>query len=257
MKHKTIEEVFGDYFAEGTSAFLPHVSINCVVLAYRHPGLQVLVHRIPGTASWGLPGGFVKWEESLDEAAYRNLSLSGIGNVFLRQIRTFGDPYRVTGIKGTEIGAGSQFKEIMEWIDRRFVTVVYYGLIRHQETPVLKGGLFTDYQWREVNDPGSMAMDHQGIIEETRKILSMELMHYPIAANLLPDTFTINELRGVFEAILNRRIDRGTFRRKILKLGIVEQVDRRKDPIGRPSHLYRFDQKAYELLLAGETRFGF
>jgi 8-oxo-dGTP diphosphatase len=246
-----------EYFADGAGAFLSHVSINCVVFGYRHPHLQVLVHRIPGQEPWHLPGGFVKKEESLDEAATRNLKLAGMEEVFLRQVRTFGDVFRVTGITEPAIGDSKKEEEILQWVKQRFVTVVYYGLIDFSTTRVVPGGFLNDFKWMDVDQLERMAMDHAQIVAETRKILSTELLNYPVASNLLPEMFTLNELRGLFERMLNRDIDRGTFRRKMLKLGIVEQIDRRKDSVGRPSHLYRFNMEAYQHFLEEETKFGF
>jgi 8-oxo-dGTP diphosphatase len=182
--------------------------------------------------------------------------MSGIDKVFLRQIRTFGDPDRVTGLPGSA-GLPDKYSAILKWAGQRFITVVYYGLINIAGTQLVPGGLLKDFKWSDVDHLDNLVMDHAGIVEETRKILTTELLNYPIASSLLPDTFTLKELKGLFEAILDRSIDRGTFRRKILSLGIVEQVDRRKDAPGRPSHLFRFNQEAYRDFLAEETRFGF
>lgn len=250
------ENTLKDYLKDGIEAFLPHVSINCVVLGYRHPHLQVLLHRMPGQQEWILPGGYVKKSESLEDAAYRNLSYSGIEKVFLRQIRTFGDPHRVTGLPGPA-DFPKEYKDFVEWATQRFITVVYYGLINASGTTIVPGGLLRDFRWSDVDHLESMAMDHASIVEETRRILGAELIQHPIASSLMPDTFTLNELRGLFEAILDRDIDRGTFRRKILSLGIVEQVAKRKDTPGRPSHLFRFNHEVYLSFLAEETRFGF
>jgi len=257
LKNNKLENTFRDYFSEGTEAFLSHVSINCVVLGYRHPHLQVLVHRMPGFDAWFLPGGFVRREESLDEAAVRNLQLSGIENIFLRQIRTFGDVHRVSGISAPAVPPTERGGEILAWINQRFVTVGYYGLVNLTETEVVPGGLLFDFQWMDVDHLEEMAMDHAEIVAETRKLLSVELMQHPVAANLMPETFTLNELRGLFEKILNRSIDRGTFRRKMLHLGIIEQVDTRKDTVGRPSYLFRFNREVYHHFLEEETKFGF
>jgi hypothetical protein len=117
--------------------------------------------------------------------------------------------------------------------------------------------LLKDFKWADVDHLDSMAMDHSKIVEETRKILATEIVNHPIALNLLPGSFTLNELRGLFEAVFDRPIDRGTFRRKMLKLGILEQVARRKDPVGRPSHLFRFNREAYQRFLKEDIRFGF
>jgi 8-oxo-dGTP diphosphatase len=88
-------------------------------------------------------------------------------------------------------------------------------------------------------------------------MLVTELQNHPVASSLLPDMFTLNELRGLYEAILDRCIDRGTFQRKILKQGIVEQIDKRRDAMGRPAHLFRFNREIYLRSLTEETRIGF
>ncbi|MGW8316287.1 MAG: NUDIX hydrolase [Bacteroidales bacterium] len=257
MPHRSLDALFKDYFADGTDAFLPHISINSVVLGYRHPQLRVLVYRFPDQEEWMLPGGYVRKEESLDEAAYRNLKLAGINNVFLRQIRTFGDVFRIEGVSAPGFMFDQKEGEILKWVKQRFVTVVYYGLVRLSETKVVPGGFMKDFKWLDVNHLERLAMDHASIIEETRMLLSTEILHYPVAENLLPGTFTLNELRGVFEAILHRSIDRGTFRRKMVNLGILQQVDQKKDVVGRPSHLFRFNQDKYRSFMAKETKFGF
>ncbi|RMG59123.1 MAG: NUDIX hydrolase, partial [Bacteroidetes bacterium] len=82
------ERLLRTYFADGTEAFLPQVSINCVVFRYTHPRLEVLFSRVPGMEEWYLPGGYVRKDETLEAAAYRNLTYSGIEQVFLRQIYT-------------------------------------------------------------------------------------------------------------------------------------------------------------------------
>ena len=257
MNAGSIDAILEEFLASGVETYLPHVSVNCVVLGYRHPHLQFLVHRLPGSESWLIPGGYVKKRESLDEAAYRSLKPSGTEEVFLRQIRTFGEVQRVSGITIYEEGYPDKYEKIMEWIRQRFVTVVYYGLVNLSSTNISPGEYLKDFQWLDVDHPDRMGMDHENIIMETRKILASELLHHPVASRLLAETFTLNELRGLYEAILNRSIDRGTFRRKMLKLGIVEQVDMRKDSIGRPSILFRFNHDAYLRFLAEETRFGF
>jgi 8-oxo-dGTP diphosphatase len=254
---QSLIKILDGYFEDGTGSFLPHVSINNVVFGYDYPFLKVLVHRIPGQNAWMLPGGYIKYEEDLDKAVYRNLKLSGIENVFLRQIRTFGDAFRIPGLIETRDKENSKYEDILHWASRRFVTVVYYALVKYHQTRLVSGVISYESTWMDVNKLENMGVDHESIILETRKMLVTELQNHPIAASLLTESFTFNELRGLYEAILNRSIDRGTFRRKILKQGIVEQIDKRKDTIGRPSHLFRFNPEIYLKSLTEDTKFGF
>jgi len=247
-----------DIFAEGVEAFIPQLSINCVVFKYGHPNLKVLFHSLHGTDQWFLPGGFVKQDESLQEAAYRNLSYSGIEQVFLRQIHTFGETVRKFNFSPSEFSDNKSIRQYIDWASsKRFITVVYYGLVKEDTIVNTPNGIFQGFNWIDVDQLKNIAMDHANITLEAKKILSTEILNHPVASGLLQESFTLNELRGLFEAINNRKIDRGTFRRKMLKLGIVEQVDERKESVGRPAYLYRFNQKAYHRLLKEETKFGF
>lgn len=257
MNKRSIDKILEEYFEDGIKSFLSHVSINCVVFGYDHPVLKVLVNRLPGQDFWLLPGGYIKKEENINDAAYRNLRLSGIDNVFLRQIQTFGDAHRVPVYTAPEVSFSKKHAKIMHWVSRRFVTVNYYGLVNFKRISIVSGGLSYESKWMDVNSPDHLGLDHAKIINETRKILATELQNYPVASNLLPETFTLNELRGLYEAILVRKIDRGTFRRKILSMGVIEKTDSLKDLKGRPADIFRFNQVNYLHSLSEETKFGF
>jgi ADP-ribose pyrophosphatase YjhB (NUDIX family) len=257
MDYNSYKQILEVYFADGVEAYIPQVSINCVIFRYDHPTLKVLFHSLPGTDLWYLPGGYVRNEESLEEAAYRNLSYYGINEVFLRQTHTFGEVDRIPRLTESDFSDSSQISEIVEWVSKRFVTVVYYGLVNISNTDVPWGGPFKQVIWCDVDQLNSIGLDHANIAAETRKILSTELLNHPVASKLLQKNFTLNELRGLFESILDRPIDRGTFRRKMLQLGIIKQIDERKDSVGRPAHLYHFDQETYHRLLKEQTKFGF
>ncbi|WP_321374885.1 hypothetical protein [uncultured Draconibacterium sp.] len=252
-----INDKLKNYFSEGMEVFLPHVSINVVVFAYDDFKLKVFLKNIPQLKSWLLPGGHVRRDENLEEAAYRNLSLFGVNNVFIRQIKSFGDVDRVSDIVPTDYKAEFAKSEFAKWATQRFISVVYYGLVRFRDVEPTTSDFFGESTWMDVNDLEPMVMDHAEIIHETKKLLINELLTHPVAFNLLPETFTLNDFRGLYEAILDRSIDRGTFRRKMLKQGLVEKVDLRKDVLGRPAHLYRFNKKVYYKSLEQEAKFGF
>ncbi len=256
MSQTGYEKLLEEYFKEGVDTFLPQVSINCVVFKYEHPKLKVMFHAIPFMPELLLPGGYVKKEESLEEAAYRNLSYSGVDKVFLRQVQTFGEVNRITSSSFPST-TDSTVSEFLEWASQRFITVVYYGLVNELNSPLQDKGLFSELVWLDVDQLDKIAMDHAHITQETKRILANEILSQPIASSLMEETFTLNELRGLFEVIMERNIDRGTFRRKMLQLGIVEEANEKKDTKGRPSLLYRFNQVQYEKVLKEQTKFGF
>lgn len=257
MEINTYESSLKKYFGEGIETFIPQVSTNCVVFKYDHPHLKVLFHNMPEVDQWFLPGGYVKIDETLEESAYRNLKYSGIDQVFLRQVHTFSEIDRIQNLPENTINFFSNNASILEWVKKRFITVVYYGLVAENQNVNRQEVLFEGAKWIDVNQLKKIGLDHENITNEIRKILAIEILNFPIASNLLPEHFTLNELRGLFEAILNRTIDRGTFRRKMLKLGVIEQFQERKESKGRPSHLYRFNQPVYDQFLKAESKFGF
>ena len=257
MSRSPHTDLLETYFADGTEAFLPQVSINCVVFRYVEARLEVLFHRLPGLAGWYLPGGYVRREESLTQAAYRNLHYAGIDDVFLRQIQTFGEVDRIQAWQDLPATGSPAVDAIMAWVSQRFITVVYYGLVGAQPAAIRPGGLLGETRWMTLDTLADIGLDHAHIARETQRLLATELLNRPVAAHLLPETFTLNRLRGLFEAILQRPIDRGTFRRKMLKLGILTPTDARQDAGGRPAHLYRFDRERYTRLLEQENQFGF
>ncbi|MEL6673262.1 MAG: hypothetical protein AAFR61_13755 [Bacteroidota bacterium] len=257
MASQTFEHAIKSYFSEGIDHYLPHLSINCVVWGYTHPELRVLVARISSQGDRMLPGGYIKHQEKLEEAANRNLALLGIEQVYLRQIQTFGDPQRITDPRISAFAGPHLSQEILTWITQRFITVVYYGLVDIRFTDLKPGGLGIGSEWIPLSQLEGMFLDHEEIIVEARKILAKELLHQPIAAKLLPGPFTLGELRGLYEAILDREIDRGTFRRKMLKQGLIEKVGQKKEASRRPPDLFTFNMEAYQESLKGETKFGF
>jgi ADP-ribose pyrophosphatase YjhB (NUDIX family) len=257
MNELTLKILIEEYFREGTNSFLPHVSINNVVFGYDHPQLKVIVHRIPGQDFWLLPGGYIKYEENLDDAVFRNLKLIGVEDLFLRQIKTYGDALRIRSFNSGEVMNNSEYEDIMRWASKRFLTVVYYGLVKFDQTRLINGAISSEIKWMDVDKLDHLAGDHADIIAESRKKLVTELQNHPVASSLLPESFSLNELRGLYEAILNRPIDRGTFRRKILNQGIIEKVDIRKDVKGRPSDIYHFNEEKYIQSLNEVAKFGF
>jgi len=245
------------YFKRGTEAFLPHISINCVVLTFESPNLKFLVQRLFKEDMWVLPGGHIYLEENLDDAAYRNLKLSGFNDLFLRQFKTFGDTGRLNMAHIPDPESFGISPEILKWVTQRFVTVGYYGLVNSRKIKLQPGLFSSESRWMEINNLDSLVLDHAEIVLEARKVLSEDLLSFPVAANLLPETFTMPELKTLYEAILSRTIDRGSFRRKILRSGIIEKVGKQSSALRRPADIYTLNHDKYIKSLLEETKLGF
>jgi 8-oxo-dGTP diphosphatase len=209
------------------------VTVDLVIFTIREGGLHVLlVERgiAPFAGRWALPGGFIR-NESLEDAAQRELEEeTGVRDVYLEQLYTFGDPGRDP--RG------------------RVVTVAYYALIRSDgasATPV--GG--TDAataRWWPVGRQPALAFDHDAILDYAVERLRAKLEYTTVGFQLLPRKFTLSQLQGVYEAILGRRLDKRNFRRKLGLLGVLTPLQERVGEAGRPAQLYAFSARRFERL---------
>lgn len=207
----------------------PSVTVDVVILTVRDGRLEVLLvkrRHWPFEGMWAIPGGFVEPDESLEDAARRELEEeTGVSDVYLEQLYTFGDPGRDPRT--------------------RVITVVYYALIRADQLRIHAGDDAADARWFPAYDLPPLAFDHAKILAYTRERLRSKLEYTTIGFQLLGPTFTLSELQDVYEAILNRPLDKRNFRKKVLSTGILEQMpETRKAGQHRPAALYRFNPKA-------------
>jgi 8-oxo-dGTP diphosphatase len=201
------------------------VTVDAVILTVLDTTLQVLlVKRLdpPFVGLWGLPGGFVRPDEPLEEAALRELrEATGTGDVYLEQLYTFGDPGRDT--RG------------------RVVSVAYVALLAADRCPLQPRRLEAEVRWWPVYDLPSMAFDHRSMIEVALARVRTKLEYTTIGFQLMARTFTLGELQAVYEVILDRPLDKRNFRRKLKVLGLVEPTGEKQiEGRGRPAALYRF-----------------
>jgi 8-oxo-dGTP diphosphatase len=209
----------------------PSVTVDIVILTVRDGRLVVLLirrKRWPFAGMWAIPGGFVNPDESLEDAAKRELQEeTGVRDVYLEQLYTFGDPVRDPRT--------------------RVITVVYYALIRSDQLNVQAADDAEDAGWFHLHHVPELAFDHRKILDYTLQRLRGKLEYTTIGFQLLAAEFTLSELQDVYEAILNpeRPLDKRNFRKKVLQTGILEPTDDfRRDGQHRPARLYRFSPKA-------------
>lgn len=206
----------------------PFVTVDVLVFTILEGQLKVaLVKRgiPPFKNRWAIPGGFVHLDESLEEAARREVEEeAGISDVFLEQIYTFGDPGRDP--RG------------------RVVTVAYYALVPGERLTLVASTDAADARWFAVTELPSLAFDHAKIMQAALERLRSKLEYSNIAYALLPAHFRLSDLQKVYEIILGTELDKRNFRKRMLSLGLVEptrQID--KSGAHRPAQLYRFKQK--------------
>jgi 8-oxo-dGTP diphosphatase len=203
------------------------LTVDVVIFTVREGGLHVLLVRRgiePFRGAWAVPGGFVLESESLEEAAFRELAEeTGVRDVYLEQLYTFGDPGRDP--RG------------------RVVTVAYYALADRGRLALRAGSDAADARWWPVGAlPEPVAFDHARILDHAVRRLRSKLEYTTVGFELLPERFTLAELQAVYEAILGRPLDKRNFRRSIEALDELVPLDewRRGEP-SRPARLFSFN----------------
>jgi len=202
------------------------VTADIVIFTIRDDALQVLLVRRgipPFEGAWAIPGGFVLPDESLDDAARRELrEETGVEDVWLEQLYTFGEPGRDP--RG------------------RVITVAYFALISPDRAPPLAGSDAAEASWFPADrTPRPLAFDHEAILATALDRLRGKLTYTSIGFELLPKKFTLSQLQRVHEAILGESLDKRNFRKRIDALGIVRPLDESVSAgAGRPAQLFAF-----------------
>ncbi len=205
----------------------PSVTVDVVIFTLRDDDLQVLLVKrksAPYAGRWAIPGGFVRIDEPLEEAARRELSEeTGVRDVYMEQLYTFGDPKRDPR--------------------ERVITVAYFALVP-APLAVRAGGDASDACWWSMYGLPPLAFDHADILDYALTRLRYKLEYTAVGFQLLPDTFTLSELQKAYEVVLGATLDKRNFRRKILEAQVIEETGEFRTGEGRPAMLYRYRSDA-------------
>lgn len=208
------------------------VSVDIVIFTVRDSSLQVLLVKRgvpPFEGQYAIPGGFIRDNESPEDAALRELyEETGVRNVFLEQLYTFGDPERDP--RG------------------RVITVAYYALIASDKLSLVAGADAAEACWFAMSDLPTLAFDHRAILDYASERLRNKLEYTTVGFQLLPEKFTLSELQTVYEAILGKKLDKRNFRRKFALLRILKPLRERQRTGRKPAQLFRFAAAKFERL---------
>jgi 8-oxo-dGTP diphosphatase len=203
----------------------PALTVDVVIFTLRENRLHVLlVKRVeePYSGMWALPGGFVRMEESLEEAVCREMEEeTSLKQAYFEQLFTYGDPQRDP--RG------------------RVVTVAYFALIPSDSPVCAEGGRDSSQAgWFPLENLPHLAFDHADILSYALRRLRYKLEYTAVGFELLPEEFSLTEIQHTYEMILGEKLDKRNFRRRILEAEIIEPTPHTRTGEGRPARLYRY-----------------
>jgi 8-oxo-dGTP diphosphatase len=198
--------------------------VDVVIFTLQADDLQVLLirrRRSPQEGMWAIPGGSIGLTEPLEAAALRTLEEeTGLGDVYLEQLYTFGEPRRDPR--------------------DRVITVAYFAVVPASNVVPCAAGDAERVRWWSIYDLPSLAFDHAEILSYALTRLRYKLEYTAVGFELLPEEFTLTELQSAYEIVLGEELDKRNFRRKILGAGVIESSGRYRSGEGRPARLYRY-----------------
>jgi ADP-ribose pyrophosphatase YjhB (NUDIX family) len=209
------------------------LSIDNLIFGLEGNSLKVLLIRHSAGVQgreWALPGGWVRYDENLRDAAARILEEhTGVKDLFLEQLKAFG--------------------RVDRFPSARVVTITYYALVSAEAYPMISEGGHADAAWFSIHEVPALVFDHNEILEHGIQVLQHKVRHEPIGFNLLPKKFTLLQLQELYEAILNCTLDKSNFRRKMLKMNLLVACKQKQTGVAhRAANMYRFDAAAYTKL---------
>lgn len=216
-----------------------YVATDCIIFGFDSGSLKLLIFKRrvePLRGEWSLIGSFVKLEEDVSSAAKRVLEeITGLTNVYMEELRTYGLADRDPGYRCISIGQ--------------------YALIRLNEYDkelVEQHGAV----WHDVKDLPNLVLDHGQMVEDALQELKTKARYRPIGFELLPEKFTIPQLQSLYEAIYQKELDSRNFRKKVMSHNVLIKLDEKdKSSSKRGAYLYKFDHDTYEKLIRSGYNF--
>ena len=230
-------------FLDAIPLLIPQLSIDCVIFGFHNDELKVLLSKFHNIEMWALHGGFIQQGEDIDHAATRILSEhTSLTGIYLQQFQVFGKAGRQT-FKYMEslFEALEVTPEVLAFFKCRFISIGYYALVDFSKVNPISAAFFEKSTWFDISELPELAFDHREIIQKALEQLRHALDYQLVGFNLMPETFTMNELQLLYETILGEKFLRANFQRKMLEMNILERMDKKQTGKGHKSpFLYRF-----------------
>jgi 8-oxo-dGTP diphosphatase len=224
------------YKIELTNFFTYSFSIDCLIFGYQQGKIHVLLIKRsiePYENMWAIPGDLVYPDEDLPMAAERILhDLTSLKNVDLHQAQTFGHPHRHP--------------------QGRVITNAYFALIRIEDSQVEASSWAEEVRWFPIKDVPELAFDHNLILNSTYDLLKQKLTVEPVCFDLLPERFTLNEFKQLYEFAFETEMDKANFRKKIKHIPFIAHDEKQQNVKHRPAKLFSFERIKYKRMLKEE-----
>lgn len=240
----------------------PAVTTDCVVFGYdvapedreskkknKRMALQVLLIERGGEpykGCWALPGGFLRSEDYDGRPADENVEACA-----LRELR------EETGVDVDSVVQFKVYSELSRDPRERVITVAHLALVKKCE--VVGGDDAANAQWFDINDLPELAFDHQQILDDALEELRCRIHYKPIGFELMPEQFTMSQLKQLYDTILDNdaehELDRRNFHRKMVTLGIVEPADASAERRERSRIMFRFNKEKYNQFKKAKSGF--
>ena len=214
------------FYSEHSKVWL---SVDCIIFGFDEGKLKILIGRRqmdPGRGEWSLYGGFVRSDESVDDAANRVLyELTGLRNHYMRQVGAFGNVDRDPG--------------------ERVVSIAYYALINVKDYDD-RQRVEHDLEWVNINELPQLYSDHNEMVLKARNMMQQKISSEPIGFRLLPSLFTLTQLQNLYEAVQGTELDKRNFRKRIKEMDYIEKTELiDKSGSKRGAALFRFNKRVY------------
>lgn len=211
----------------------PAVTVDCVIFGFDGEHLNILLIERgiePFKGCWAIPGGFIRMDETAEEAANRELQEeTGVKDVFMEQLKAFSGVYRDPR--------------------ERVITIAFYALIKQSDYKVIGGDDASKAQWFKLNEIPELAFDHDIIIREAITQLKEKIHFEPIGFELLGHKFTMTQLQTLYEAIMDTKFDRRNFNKKMISLNYLNPLDEKEENTNhRAARYFSFNNEKYQEL---------
>ena len=203
--------------------YIPGHCVDCVIFGFEDQKIKVLILKLKGINLWSLPGGFILKNQNLDEAAKSILKQCvSFEDVFLSQFHTFGELGR-QDLDSLQELIGDQNRKLLAWLGQRFITTCYFALLNIKSVIPQPDPMSDQCKWVDLNNLPPLYADLKEIIHKAFNQIRIQLNYLPFGLSLLPKFFALTDLQSLYESVLIKKLDRGNFQKKILKLSIFER----------------------------------